>query len=398
MSQEINDNFEPRVPKPIDNRLGVWKNGAYRLFNSKAEACAHILQDYRYENLIVYIKEGSSVKKYRWLDDLTDNGLTFFVDEISNIDAEDGIELIDNSGNILLKTRFSSDLEDSLSTIQVGGLQPTTLGNLKSKSLNKIVEEIVAPTINPTLIAPSHTFTSFPVNNSELEVGSQLDITFTSNFDRGSISPQFTSASNFRSGNPVKYNYFGVGLSHSVNSFLVDQQTLNNYTLLQGNNIWENSVEYLGGVQPKNNKGENFSNPLPSGVTNKKSVNIIGIYPYFWLKSDNLLTPDIVKSRIENEIANKVVANSNGDITINFNANQQYLAFAIPFNYPIKTKWQGTNSISNTGIIGGINGVNLFSNPEIRTINSQLWSGVQYRIYICEYKTSTLGFSIIIKN
>jgi hypothetical protein len=84
--------------------------------------------------------------------------------------------------------------------------------------------------------------------------------------------------------------------------------------------------------------------------------------------------------------------NPKNNITIEYNSTpQDFIWFAIPEEFPIKTKWEV--SLLNSGNIGGpvtING-NLFPDPVIIEYN-----GVNYNLYISNYRTTVN--TITIKN
>jgi hypothetical protein len=83
--------------------------------------------------------------------------------------------------------------------------------------------------------------------------------------------------------------------------------------------------------------------------------------------------------------------NPKNDIIINFNSTpQDFLWFAIPEQYPIKTRWEV--DILNSGNIGGpvtLNG-NLFSEPV-----SVIYEDVVYNMYISNYRTTINAVKIL---
>jgi hypothetical protein len=176
---------------------------------------------------------------------------------------------------------YNTLLNDSLEMIDdVGGLLAgTTVSDLKGKSIIQIFDDLLFPTINPTFINPSLTFTE-NINNI-LEISSSADITFTSTFNRGQILIG-SSEQNKRSGLPNTYNYTGTGLP-TVNSniLLTDIYTVTDYIVLIGNQSWTSYVSYDVGSQPLDNKGNVFSTPLSAGNTSTSTITIEGAYPIF---------------------------------------------------------------------------------------------------------------------
>lgn len=87
----------------------------------------------------------------------------------------------------------------------------------------------------------------------------------------------------------------------------------------------------------------------------------------------------------------KIVANSNGTITLSFGStSDDYIWFAIPQTSTNKTVWF-IDSLNN-GAIGGIvdPGGNLFPANDLVAVDSPtlLWNGITYRIYIANYQSA----------
>jgi hypothetical protein len=279
----------------------------------------------------------------------------------------------------------------SPSNIDAGGMPSGT--ELTGRTLSEIIEDIAIATFTPTLVAPSNTFTDN--QSATKEVGVLIPtIQFTATFDQGAITPQYPpTSSDKRSGLPNTYNYTGTGLPSSVASAaLSDVNNINNYTVLLGSNTWSGSVSYDAGVQPYDSNGDPFDSPLPAGTTGSQSHTITGIYPWFYGKSAAGTRPTANQALIN--AGTKLVAGSTGTISVpNYNAVGEWIWFAIPSTSTSKTVWEGSNSPSNTGAIGGAvsAGGNLFPDPDVVSIDSptSLWSGVNYKIYVSNFQTST---------
>ena len=137
---------------------------------------------------------------------------------------------------------------------------------------------LLYPTLNPSLTTPSSTFSA--TQSGLKEIGQVLSITFTANFNRGSINPAY-GTSGYRSGLPNAYNYTGTGLTTKSSTALSDSNTVESYTVTEGAQTWTSTVSYDAGEQPLNNKGENYQSPLAAGTTASKSVTITGVYPWY---------------------------------------------------------------------------------------------------------------------
>ncbi len=281
------------------------------------------------------------------------------------------------------------------SVIAVGGIDAGT--QLTGKTYSQLFQELLVPTLFPTLTAPS--ISSFTQNLATTqEVGVSVTPTFTTNFSRGSIAPQYTSAEPFRSGTPTKYEYTGSG-----NVRQVDTTSTSNVsaatgatTLVAGANTWSVYVAYSAGVQPKDSSGGNFNTPLASGQTSVSNTSITGIYPYFYGKVASGGAPAGSNRPTANNAlvtgGTKVVATSTGTISITFAAtSDDYLWFAIPTASTDKTVWYV--SALNQGTIGGSvsPGGNLFPNEDTVSVTTVLWAGISYRVYISNYQSATSG-------
>ena len=219
-------------------------------------------------------------------------------------------------------------------------------------------------------------------------------INFLSAFDQGDQILQGVSITG-RSGLPNAYNYTGAGLPVSpvASTLLLNGQTINNYEILLGSNTWTSSVSYDVGPQPFDSDGNPFSTPLPAGTTGVEATTITGIYPWFYGKVGGAVRPTANQILIDGAL-NKKVETSNASIAVtDYNASGEWIWFAIPNTSTAKLKWDGSNSPSNTGAIGGVvsAGGNLFPDPDVISIDSptSLWSSVNYKVYISNFPTST---------
>jgi hypothetical protein len=137
------------------------------------------------------------------------------------------------------------------------------------------------PELFPTLSNPTRVFSLSP--NLLQEIGLVATLNFTATFNRGTISPAYTT-SGFRSGLPNAYIYTGTSLS-TVSPFastsLSDAQTVVGYTVISGVQTWTAAVAYDIGEQPLSSKGNNYLSPLPAGTTATYPSSITGVYPPF---------------------------------------------------------------------------------------------------------------------
>lgn len=203
-------------------------------------------------------------------------------------DSDEGDVAITKDSNVLyyfngtawISTQELITLSDKTS-VTVGGLNAgTEVANMTNQEL---WEAVLLKELFPTLTNPSTGF-SFNAGNSGVlkEIGSSLDLTFTSTFNRGSINPQYKSESAYRSGLPNKYTYTGTGIAgDKASTALTDTATIAGYTVVRGDQSWTMTCSYDAGVQPKSNKGNNSSSALAAGTTAAKTLTIKGTYPFF---------------------------------------------------------------------------------------------------------------------
>lgn len=273
----------------------------------------------------------------------------------------------------------------SPTTITVGGL--ISGSSITALPISDILERILVPTLYPTLISPS---SSFSINPSTVvyEVGTTVNLTGTSIFDRGEITPPY-GTSGFRSGAATGYEYQIQGTPYTT----LNSGYSTSINIVAGNNTFANKVKYAQGEQPLDSTGGTYSTPLPSGSTSLVTITITGIFPYFYgtVASGGVAAgvnrPSATAALISG--GTKVVASSSGTISINFNStSDDYIWFAIPTASTSKTKWYVDEL--NNGDIGGVVGVagNLFPDfDSVVNVGTVYWSGETYKLYISNYQT-----------
>jgi len=226
----------------------------------------------------------------------------------------------------------------SPAAIQVGGIQ---VGDpLTGKTFSKLFEELLVPVLYPTFVNPSNSL--FTILTPYYLIGTSLSFNTTAIFNRGSISPAY-GTNGYRSGLPNTYHYTGTGLPSTISSTaLSDNQLINSYTIIQGNQSWTSSVSYDQGQQPKDSKGNNYNSPLAAGTTGVQTASTEGVYPiYATTITINTLTQQALASMINgNSLVYSVVAETGG--------NKQ--SFALPNAWTTARPLQGIqtyNTVSN---------------------------------------------------
>lgn len=210
------------------------------------------------------------------------------------VSTSDNIILIDSSGGTGGEPTYDTSLDDGLSMpTTVGGIPSgTTVADLKGDTLISLWDDLLFPTVNPTYVLPNNTFDDAKAILQEID--NILNITYTATFSKGQILVS-GSFQDFRSGDPVNYNYTDPSgntlLVDASSASLVNSQTVNGYRVLIGNQVWGNTVDYLEGPQPEDNKGNPVDSPYPAGTTSNKSITMEGVYALYATISD-IADPD----------------------------------------------------------------------------------------------------------
>ncbi len=283
------------------------------------------------------------------------------------------------------------DLQSNVSNIVFSSPEPVpfTVAGIKSGStftetnMQTIWTNLLYP--EPTLIGPSLSLTSSV--SGLYEVGLTLSVSLQSNFNRGSINPQYQSDSNFRSGSPISYVYSGQIFNGTFNiTSLTDNRTVN-HTVLSGTNSSHLTVNYSQGVQPKDINGNNIDSPLPPG--DKMSIiSIVGVYPFFATSNDiTVLTKQPLSDYsefIEFDLQPDSVSNRQTFEIPKVNAD--FITGLKQFNSFTNTwDWLGGNQSSSLNILNTqFTKTNINKNINSNSIN------IQYTRY--EYNGPIIGF------
>lgn len=269
------------------------------------------------------------------------------------------------------------------STCTVGGLPAGSC--LYNETIADILHDILVPTLYPSLIAPTSTFTISPATVL-YEVGTCVYITGCSTLNMGCITPQYPPTSSpYRSGLPIQHIFSDWGTPYSATSTNIAYTfPFSCRQVVAGSNTVSGYVNYNCGVQPYDSKGNVYCTPLASGFTSSIVRTVCGVHPWFYGSSAGV---PVIGDALLAGATCKCVALSTGDIVAtNYNVTGQYIWFAIPATSTSMLKWQGSNSPSNCGTIPG----DLFASETTCIVNSpsSCWSGINYRFYVSNYPTS----------
>lgn len=173
--------------------------------------------------------------------------------------------------------KYTSAIEDKeLATPNaVGGIaKGTKVSALEGNTYDYLWDELLFPTVNPTFTAPTASI-SFNGYTSPKEVGAAAPTAaqFNTSLDKGAITL-----------NGVNQNDRS-GALDSANSFIYYNGSEANTTLpttvALGNTTYQYKAAYLQGPQPKDNKGNNYSTPLPAGAVTSSAITVNGTYPWY---------------------------------------------------------------------------------------------------------------------
>ena len=269
----------------------------------------------------------------------------------------------------------------SPAAVEVGGIEVDYV--LTGKTTNCILEDMLYPELCGTLTAPQTTSVVVTPGTTPREIGTVCNLNVTASFSRGSINPQYCSASSYRSGAANSYCFTGTGTDGSQTCTANSAVTgITGHVIVAGNNTWGGCTTYDAGVQPKSNKDANYDSPLGAGTTSAKSDTIVGILPWYWgTNSTGTITNAIINA------GTKTVGNVGGSTPITFNATTEYLWFAAPACAATKTKWWVC--AANAGDIGGTGELWATCCNVSVTSAQGCWAACNYDVYVTCGITST---------
>ena len=168
--------------------------------------------------------------------------------------------------------KYKSNIEDKTLAMPnaVGGISKNTkLSALEGKTYDSILDDLLFPTVYPTYTTPSASI-ALKNYNAVQEVGATAPTVnnFTTGYNPGQIS--LNGIKQYNRGGDVKESYITYGQT----------DTTLPTTVTEGSVAYVYHVVYNEGPQPKDNKGNNYGNPLPEGSVTA-SISINGTYPWY---------------------------------------------------------------------------------------------------------------------
>lgn len=175
---------------------------------------------------------------------------------------------------------------------KVGGIaKGTKVSDLEGNTYDKLWDDLLFPTVNPTFTAPT-AHISFKGYSTPQEVGAAAPTAaqFNTSLNKGAITLNGVKQ-NDRSGDLDLANSFIYYNGSEANTTLPT-------TVVLGNTTYQYKAAYLQGPQPKDNKGNNYSTPLAAGAVSSSTVTVNGTYPWYASTSGATSENPVVKQAL----------------------------------------------------------------------------------------------------
>jgi len=412
MAINFSDNLQVNTSLHVDNKWGPYSGADESTAVSTANAA--IPSGLRFEGLTLGLKVGSAdVVEYWYQGGTTDTDLV-----LKTTGGGSGeVTLVDNAGlafdNTDLETTYNTTIDDALTVPEtVGGIEAGTLASsLKAKNLVQIIDDLLFPTVLPTYVIPTNSTSITGLGSTLKEVGSSYSGNVVQTADSNDAGA-FTELRIYRDGTLVDTDASPV-LSGGVysntfteSSYVVPAPSLNDNA---SSTVYNAQGDYNAGSPKDDNKGVTDTRPAEVRQTDapqagdtgftSSSKTISGRYPYFYGTASDRSTiddPSEVASLIAAGSGTKVVADSNGTLTLSVGTTTTHVWLAVPSDAPLKSEWYET--VTNFGDIASIGttpttGGDLFIPYASENVNSpdSYWSSIGYTIYIQKPSSSGQG-------
>lgn len=232
------------------------------------------------------LAEDSEGVQYGIYDSKT--GDTFKFRVLKTVDERIKMNMSDGIIRLSLDMKFKSAMPDDLTVpTAIGGVAAgTTAESLKGKTVDQVLDDILFPELNPTVIAPSASITlKSPFSNNQiLEVGANAP-------QAGDLNTGFNQGKGTVAGQPEKKR---AGALDSANSFIYFGGNESTKTLPEKVTLGQMTYNYKaayaegetlvtskGNIATKDANGTTIQNPLAAGSVKSGSVQVFGTYPYF---------------------------------------------------------------------------------------------------------------------
>ena len=216
-------------------------------------------------NIFTFTKQDDSTVVVNFGDKLLTAADRSLLEQVQDIIA---------TGNI--SVMYDSQLDESVTTVNdFGGIKKgTTVAALKVKTISQVLDDLIFPTVNPTLSDPSASLSLKSGYSNVQEVGAAAPNTegsthFTATFNQGSI----------KIGSNEQAKRAGAKTSDII--YYTSESTAAPSAIVEGTMNYYYKVYYAEGPQPKDSKGNNYGSPLAAGSKTSSAVAIYGVYKYY---------------------------------------------------------------------------------------------------------------------
>lgn len=210
------------------------------------------------------------------LADGTTKDITVGLDKDTK-DAIDALkELLDEDLNISLM--YNSAMDDTLATVNaLGGIAAgTTAASLKEKTLSQVLDDLLFPTVQPTMIQPSVSIAVKSPYKATMEVGTDApklltDFTITTNRGKATIGSK-------------SVDYAGEATDSQLTVGDSNAKPMSHPYVTSGTTKYNYTVTFSDGVEIKDSKGgkATTANPNPwKSAPKSASCTIVGRYPIY---------------------------------------------------------------------------------------------------------------------
>ena len=401
MAINSGDNFNVTTSLHLDKKWGPYSGNDETEAIASANASIDPLT--RFEGLTVGLKISTNdIVEYWYLGGTSDTDLVLKTSESGTVTLSENSGLTFSQND--LDTLYNTTIDDTLEVpSDVGGISAgTTAGDLKSKNLVQIFDDLLFPTVLPTYTNPTNVLSPLP-GIANLEVGTTYSATITQTA-KSNDAGDFIELRIYRNSvlvdtdsSPVLSS--GVYTNTYNENFLIGQPTNNDDPFVLS---YSSEGDYLAGDPKTDNKGvidsrtpqvRSINAPQASDTGFQSNTRIANAYfPYFWGTYNTTISdPQEIVTEIEAGNSNKVVSNSGGTLTINAGTSIQFVWLAVPSDTPLKTEWYDTALVNgNIGAPGdtfdesGDRWVAFDNGGAGYSIDSPdgYWTGVTYTIYL----------------
>lgn len=216
-------------------------------------------------NILTFTKQTGDPVEINFGDKLLTEGDRALLEQVQDIIR---------TGNI--SVMYDSQLDSSIATTSnFGGIAAgTTVGELTTKTISQVLDDLLFPTVTPTITEPSATLQLKSGYSNVQEVGAAAPNTegtshFTATFNRGAI----------KIGNNEQNKRAGEKTSDII--YYKSESTAAPSAIIEGTMNYYYKVNYAAGPQPKDSKGNNSGSPLSAGYKTSSAVSIYGVYKYY---------------------------------------------------------------------------------------------------------------------